>query len=204
MSVTLKAIKRNDLTRSNTKTLRENGQVPAVVYGKQKEPQAIAVDSIELVKVIRDNGKNAVLSLALDTDNTVDVMFYDYQVDPLKDNLVHVDFYMADMSEARDVSVPIRLEGEPNGQGVLQQPLFEVQVRAKPNDIPEEVTVDISSLEIGDVITIADLPANNKYEFIDDPESTVATVLAPDTNVAEEHAEEVEEAEAGEEESGEE
>ncbi|WP_085993739.1 50S ribosomal protein L25/general stress protein Ctc [Oceanobacillus senegalensis] len=194
MSVSLKANIREDLTRSSTKNLRESGQVPAIVYGKDKEPQPIAVDSIELIKVIREHGRNAVLSLVVESGQSIDVMFHDYQVDPMKDEMVHADFYKVDMSEERDVTVPIRLDGELEGNGILQQPLFELQVRAKPNDIPEEITLEISSLGIGDSKTVADIPVNDKYEILDDPETTVATVLAPDTEVAKEHSEELEEA----------
>lgn len=194
MSVSLKASKRENLTRSENRILRESGQVPGIVYGKEKDAQTISVDEVELVKVIRSEGRNAVLSLDIDSGNKVDVLFHEYQVDPLKGELIHVDFYMADMSQAIDVTVPLRLEGEPK-QGILQQPLFELQVRAKPNDIPEEITVDASGLEIGDTITVSNVSVSGNFEVLDDPESTIASVLAPDNEVSEEHAEEVEDEE---------
>lgn len=198
MSVSLKASKREILTKSQNKILRENGQVPGIVYGKEKDPQTISVDEVELIKVIRSEGRNAVLSLDIDSGDKVDVMFHEYQVNPLKGELIHVDFYMADMSQAIDVTVPLRLEGEPK-QGILQQPLFELQVRAKPNDIPEEITVDASGLEIGDTITVSNIPVSGDFELLEDPETTVASVLAPDNEVSEEHAEEVEAQESDEE-----
>ncbi|KKE77590.1 MULTISPECIES: 50S ribosomal protein L25/general stress protein Ctc [Oceanobacillus] len=198
MSVSLKASKREILTKSQNKILRENGQVPGIVYGKEKDPQTISVDEVELIKVIRSEGRNAVLSLDIDSGDKVDVLFHEYQVNPLKGELIHVDFYMADMSQAIDVTVPLRLEGEPK-QGILQQPLFELQVRAKPNDIPEEITVDASGLEIGDTITVSNIPVSGDFELLEDPETTVASVLAPDNEVSEEHAEEVEAQESDEE-----
>ncbi|WP_145523706.1 50S ribosomal protein L25/general stress protein Ctc [Virgibacillus sp. SK37] len=198
MSVSLKASKREILTKSQNKILRENGQVPGIVYGKEKDPQTISVDEVELIKVIRSEGRNAVLSLDIDSGDKVDVMFHEYQVNPLKGELIHVDFYMADMSQAIDVTVPLRLEGEPK-QGILQQPLFELQVRSKPNDIPEEITVDASGLEIGDTITVSNIPVSGDFELLEDPETTVASVLAPDNEVSEEHAEEVEAQESDEE-----
>lgn len=198
MSVSLKASKREILTKSQNKILRENGQVPGIVYGKEKDPQTISVDEVELIKVIRSEGRNAVLSLDIDSGDKVDVMFHEYQVNPLKGELIHVDFYIADMSQAIDVTVPLRLEGEPK-QGILQQPLFELQVRAKPNDIPEEITVDASGLEIGDTITVSNIPVSGDFELLEDPETTVASVLAPDNEVSEEHAEEVEAQESDEE-----
>ncbi|MFD2045573.1 50S ribosomal protein L25/general stress protein Ctc [Ornithinibacillus salinisoli] len=185
MSVTLKAVKREDHARSTTRKLREGGQVPAVVYGKEKESKSIAVDSIELIKTVRDEGRNAIISLDIANDTPVDVMLHDYQLDAVKDELVHADFYIVNMAEEMDVAVAVRLEGEPTGVkdgGVLQQALYEVQVRAKPNQIPEEITVDISALDTGDILTVADLPKAANYEILDDTESTVVTILTPTTN----------------------
>ncbi|WP_164670623.1 50S ribosomal protein L25/general stress protein Ctc [Virgibacillus doumboii] len=184
MAVKLKATKREDHTKSATKQIRESGQVPSVVYGKAKEAKSIAVNSIELVKTVRDEGQNAIISLDVEGDSSVDVMLYDYQMDPLKDELIHVDFYIVNMDEEMDVEVPLQLNGEAQGAkegGVLQQPMYELQVRAKPADIPEEISVDISNLAIGDSIAIADLPKASNYEFLEDPDTTVATVLPPDT-----------------------
>ncbi|SET78834.1 LSU ribosomal protein L25P [Oceanobacillus limi] len=185
MSVTLKATKRADHARSTTRKLRESGQVPAVVYGKDKESKSVAVDSIELVKTVRDEGRNAVISLDIANDTPVDVMLHDYQMDSIKDELIHADFYVVNMAEEMDVAVAVRLEGEPQGVkdgGVLQQALYEVQVRAKPNQIPEEITVDVSSLDTGDILTVKDLPKAANYEILDDEESTVVTILTPTTD----------------------
>lgn len=179
---TLKALKREDHRSSVTKKLRKTGQVPGVLYGKDKETKSIAVNSIELVKTIRDEGRNAIISLDMEGEQPVDVMLHDYQMDSLKDELIHVDFYIVDMSEEMDVNVGILLEGEAPGAkegGVLQQPLFELLVRAKPNNIPDEIVVDISELDIGDIVTIADLPKSDKYEILEEEDTTIATVTAP-------------------------
>ena len=184
MALTLKATKREDFKSSTTKQIRQGGLVPAVVYGKEKESKHVSVDSISLLKMVRDEGRNAIISLDLEGDEPVDVMLHDYQIEPIKDELVHVDFYIVNMSQEMDVEVSLRLEGEAQGSkdgGVLQQPLYELQVRAKPNNIPDEITVDIAALEIGDSITIADLPVSDKYEFLEDSDTTIATVLQPDT-----------------------
>ncbi|WHX25519.1 50S ribosomal protein L25/general stress protein Ctc [Virgibacillus halodenitrificans] len=184
MAVKLKATKREDLTKSTTKQIRNEGRVPAVIYGKAKDAQSISVDSVELVKTVRDEGRNAIISLNIENDKPVDVMLHEYQIDPLRDELVHADFYIVNMSEDMDVEVPLRLDGEAQGSkdgGVLQQPLYELQVRAKPGDIPEEIVVDISELAIGDTIAIADLPKASNYEFLEDEDTTIATVLPPDT-----------------------
>ncbi|SFB31679.1 LSU ribosomal protein L25P [Lentibacillus halodurans] len=184
MAVTLKAAKREDLTKSATKQIRENGDVPSVVYGKDKESKAISVNSIELVKTVRDEGRNAIISLDIEHEKPVDVMLHEYQMDPLKDELIHADFYIVNMAEDMDVSVSLNLEGEPVGVkdgGVLQQPLYELQVRAKPADIPEVITVDVAQLGIGDTITVGDLPKADSYEILEEEDTTIATVVPPDT-----------------------
>ncbi|MGP4109179.1 50S ribosomal protein L25/general stress protein Ctc [Virgibacillus sp. L01] len=184
MAVKLKATKREDHSKSATKQIRESGDVPSVVYGKDKDSKAIAVNSIDLVKTVRDEGRNAIISLEIEGDKAEDVMLHEYQMDSIKDELIHADFYIVNMAEEMDVEVPLNLEGEAFGAkegGVLQQPLFELQVRAKPADIPEQISVDVSELGIGDTIAIADLPKASKYEFLEDADTTVATVVPPDT-----------------------
>jgi len=184
MAVKLKAERREDLTKSATKEARNKGRLPAVLYGKDKESKTISLDSIELVKTIRDEGRNAIISLDIEGDSPVDVMLHEYQMDPIRDELIHADFYIVDMSEEMDVEVSLRLDGEPEGArdgGVLQQPLYVLQVRAKPREIPEEIAVNIAELGIGDSIAVADIKVEGNYELLDDPETTVATILAPDT-----------------------
>src|SRR5690625_255505 len=183
MAIKLKATKRENLQGSVTNQLREDGFIPAVLYGREKEASTIAVNRLELVKTLRDEGRNAIISLDIENGETVDVMLHEYQMHPIKDLILHADFYVVDLSEAMDVEVPLRLEGEAQGSregGILQQPLFVLQVRAKPNEIPEEITVDVSELEIGDNLTIADLPKAEEYEFLDDPETGIAIVLPPE------------------------
>lgn len=193
MAISLKAKKREDFSRATTNQIRREGFIPAVVYGKEKETKTVSVDNIKLLKTVRDEGRNAIISLDIENDQAVDVMLHEYQTDPVKGEVIHVDFYVVDMAEEMDVAVALRLEGEAAGAkegGVLQQPLYELQVRAKPRDIPEEITVDVTELGIGDSISVADLPKSAKYEFLDDAETTVAVVLAPDAEV-EESGEEV-------------
>ncbi len=197
MAVVLQANKREDLTKSKTKEVRLAGGVPAVIYGYNVQPKTVAVDSIELLKTVRDEGKNAIISLKVEGE-TFQVMLHEYQIDPLKDELVHADFYVVNMSEEMDVEVPLVLEGEARGVkegGVLQQPLYELGVRAKPNDIPEQITVDISELEVGDSILVSDLKDGKNYEILEDEATTIVTILVPDKEPVEETEEAEEQAE---------
>ncbi|WP_047986261.1 50S ribosomal protein L25/general stress protein Ctc [Ornithinibacillus californiensis] len=181
MPVTLTAMKREDHAKSATKLLRNSGKIPAVVYGSEKESKSISVDSIELLKTVRDEGKNAIISLQVQGESPVNVMLHDYQTDNIKDHILHADFYMVNMTQEMETTVPVRLVGEPEN-GVVQQPLYEVNVRATPNNFPNEITVDISNKSIGDIITVAEIGSTGSYEVVDDPETVVASVLAPNTN----------------------
>ncbi|MFC0014568.1 MULTISPECIES: 50S ribosomal protein L25/general stress protein Ctc [Allobacillus] len=195
MAATIEGKARTDLRISNTKSLRSEGQIPGVLYGKGKEPVNISVDGIDLIKKVRDEGRNAVFSVKLDNGNAYDAMLYDYQQDAIKGELTHVDFYMVDMSQEVDVEVYIRLEGEAVGEkdgGVRQQPMHVLNIRSTPGNIPEEILIDISELNIGDVITVGDLKGDKNYEIMDEDETTIITILPP-------QQEEVETEDSGEE-----
>src|SRR5690625_2151316 len=183
MSAKLKASLREDLARSNTKQLRADGLGPSVVYGKEKDPITVAVNNIELQKTIRDEGRNAIISLDVEEGEAVDVMLHEYQVDLIRDTVIHANFYVVDLAQEMDIEVSINLVGKPVGAkegGVLQQPLYELLVRSRPADIPEEISIDISELDIGDAISVVDLEGAEGYEVIEDEDTTIVTVTAPE------------------------
>lgn len=182
MAVTLSAKSRENLKKSATKGIRKEGFVPAVVYGREEASQPISINELELVKTVRDEGRNAIISLKVEGSSSFDVMLHEYQMDPIRNELVHADFYVVDMSQEMEAVVPLEVIGEAKGSkegGVLQQPLFELVVNAKPKDIPEAIEVDVSKLEIGDTLTIADLPKSSSYSYVEDAETAVFTVTAP-------------------------
>ncbi len=182
MAVKLRAQRRDDLAKSYTNQLRRDGFVPSVIYGNDKEAIAVSVENIELLKTLRDEGRNAVITLEVDQGEAVEVMLHEYQMDPLRGELIHADFYVVDMKQEMDVTVSIQLEGEPAGVregGILQQPLYELQVRAIPANIPDVVTINVADLAIGDAISVADLEKVEGYEVTEDPDTTIVTVTAP-------------------------
>jgi len=184
LAVTVNAKTRQDLRGSVNDKLRREGRVPAIVYGKNKEPLAVSVDSLELLKTLRDEGKNAIISLDVEGDSPRQVMFHEYQIEPLRNELYHADFYIVDMSTEVDVQVPIHVEGNAQGVqdgGILSQPLHELSLRAKPNEIPNEIQVDVSNLEVGDSFLVSDLKEANNYEITEDESTTIVTILPPQT-----------------------
>ncbi|WP_017186523.1 50S ribosomal protein L25/general stress protein Ctc [Alkalibacillus haloalkaliphilus] len=182
MAAVIQAKERPDTRNSVTKSIRAEGFVPAVVYGKGKEPVTISVESMDLVKKVRDEGRNAVFSLQIEGGKSLDAMLYDYQTDSIKQDLTHIDFYLVDMSTEVDVEVTINIDGESKGEkegGVLQQTLHTLNIRTTPNKIPDEITIASAELEIGDSVTVGDLKTTQDYEILDDDESTIVTVLPP-------------------------
>lgn len=184
MPAVLNVKDRKDFKNSNTKGLRVNGQLPAVVYGKGKDNKTVYVDHIEFVKTFREEGRNAVISLGFENGQNESVMLQDLQTDPLKGEVVHADFYIVDMTQEVEANVFIHLTGEAQGVkdgGILQQPLHELKVKALPNEIPETIEYDISDLKVGDNLQISDLKAGRNYEFLEDEDTVIASILPPIT-----------------------
>ncbi|MCC9023952.1 50S ribosomal protein L25/general stress protein Ctc [Bacillus nakamurai] len=188
---TLKANERTDFKRSTLRKIRHSGHVPGIIYGKETTNTPVSLDSVELRKTLRDEGKNAIITIDVN-GNQQSVMVTELQTDPLKNELTHADFQVVNMSEELEAEVPIQLTGEAKGVkdgGIIQQPLHELSIKARPKDIPQTINVDISGLEMNDVLTIADLTADGAYTFINEPEEVVASILPPKQEAFEEDAE---------------
>lgn len=178
---TLTAKERTDFTRSSLRNIRTSGHVPGIIYGKDTGNKPVSLDSVELIKTLRDEGKNAVITLEVGGEKH-SVMVTDLQTDPLKNEITHADFQVVNMSEDIEVEVPIHLTGEAIGVkngGVLQQPLYALTVNTKPKAIPQAIEADISSLDVNEVLTIADLPAGGDYSFHHESDEVVASILPP-------------------------
>ncbi|WP_226530438.1 50S ribosomal protein L25/general stress protein Ctc [Metabacillus niabensis] len=178
---TIQAMKRTEFTNSAKRKVRESGKIPAIIYGKAKESQPVALDSIELIKTLRDEGKNTVLHLDVDGSSHA-VMLYDMQTDPLKNEIIHADFHIVDMQADVQVEVPVHLTGEAQGVkdgGVLQQSLHEVTITSKPGNIPQSIDVDITNLGVNETLYIKDLSTSPNYQFTQDEEQVVASILPP-------------------------
>ncbi|MFB6500354.1 50S ribosomal protein L25/general stress protein Ctc [Bacillus haynesii] len=205
----LKAEERTDPRRSSLRKIRQSGYVPGVIYGRNLENKSVALDSIELLKILRAEGKNTIINLDINGDQH-SVMVTELQTDPLKDSIVHADFKVVDMEAEMEATVPVNLTGEAEGikqGGVLQQPLYELSVTAKPKNIPQTIEVDISSLEVNDVLTVGDIPSKGDYSYNHEPDEVVASILPPqkqEETEAESVAQDVEEPEKGTEEEKEE
>ena len=181
MSTTIQSELRVKGQHSTITELRTAGFVPAVVYGYKTEATSISVSERDLLKTLRVTGRNGVMKLQLE-GNEVNVVLNDYQSDPLKGTVLHADFLAINMTEELEVSVQINLVGESKGEkdgGVIQQPNWELDIKVKPADIPETYDIDISDLEIGDTLTVADIREKSKYEILSEDDYALVSISAP-------------------------
>ncbi|OEL07622.1 50S ribosomal protein L25/general stress protein Ctc [Staphylococcus equorum] len=187
-------IRQGKQTRSDLKTLRNTGKVPAIVYGYGTKNTSVKVDEVEFIKVIREVGRNGVIELGVGS-KTIKVMVSDYQFDPLKNQISHIDFLAINMTEERTVEVPVHLIGEAAGAkegGVVEQPLFDLEVTATPDNIPEAIEVEISELAIGDTISVEDIKVSGDFTIENEATDSVVTVVAPTEEPTEEEIEAME------------
>jgi large subunit ribosomal protein L25 len=176
--------KLNATKRSKTDklaTIRNNGMVPAVVYGARVENTLISVPSTDFIKLLKIAGETSTIVLEVEGGQKIDVLIHDLQVDPVKGYPIHVDFLAIDINKPIEVTVPLVFEGvsqaEKDGLGTLVKALFEVDIKALPKDIPHEIKVDISSLiTLEDQIHVKDIVLPEGVTLLTDKEEVVALV----------------------------
>lgn len=201
MATKMKAQKRESGTPHSALTeLRNQGDVPGIVYGYQAETTPLTVSEIDLIKTLRESGRNGVINLELD-GKTFNVVLNDYQMDALKGNFKHVDFLAINMSDELEVAAAVHTVGEAPGEkegGIVNQPNREVNIKVKPSEIPDAIEVDISNLEIGDSLSVADIRGTVSYEILDDDDFLLVSVSAPRTQEEMDELEETPETEGAE------
>jgi large subunit ribosomal protein L25 len=176
--------KRDGVGKQPARRLRRAGRVPAVMYGGT-QPVPIAVDPREITRVMHGHeGGTQLLRVAFaDSGESRMVIIRDMQLDPVTEQLIHVDFQEVRLDRAIQVSVPLRHVGEPvgvkEGKGILEMILREVQVSCLPGAIPEAIDADVSGLAIHDVLTVGDLPIPEGVRILNDPGQAVVTVAPP-------------------------
>jgi len=161
--------------------LRKNGFIPGVIYGNNNESQLIKVDQKKLNRQLKRNGKSSIFHAEF-ADELVPVKINEIQRDPVNREVVHVDFQRIEMDKQIEVAVPLYFNTEPIGVkrgGSVQQQLREIKLRALPSEIPDYIKVDISDLDIGDVMRIRDLSLPDNVEIQHDAETVLLTILPP-------------------------
>jgi large subunit ribosomal protein L25 len=167
--------------KNAARRVRVSGKIPAVVYGAGQDAVAVAVDPRVITKILHsDSGHNTIFDLNVEGSAVVKAMIVDWQHEPIKGALLHIDLKRIAMDKAMIVSVPIQLVGTPVGVksqgGILEHVMREVEIECLPNDIPSHLDVDVSNLELHGIIHVSDLPHSGSIKFLGDENATVAHV----------------------------
>ncbi|MGB9660443.1 MAG: 50S ribosomal protein L25/general stress protein Ctc [Moorellaceae bacterium] len=164
--------------------LRRQGLVPGVLYGRDVGNVPVVVNLRELKKLLDKEGERALVKVQLERNgNSKEYMalIREVQRHPIRRDLVHIDFYQVPAGEEISTTVPVVLEGEPVGVkagGVLQHGVLEVEVECLPADLPEAIFADVSGLDIGDHLTVADLKPPQGVKILSEPTTLIAAVVA--------------------------
>lgn len=186
--IALKAEEREILGKK-VKNLRSKGFIPAHVFGKNLNTEHVTVSALDFKKVYDQVGETGLIDLKIGAEKIRPVLIRGVQLDPVRDNLLHIDFYQVNLAEKVKVAVPIEIFGEEaeavhTGEAVVIQPISEIEVEALPGDLPEKITVDITSLQaIDDAILVSSLKVPEGVTVLADPE---AVVVKLDSAVTEE------------------
>ncbi len=196
----LKAERREESGKGSARKLRAAGRIPAVLYGHGVEPLPVSVDAKELFHVLHGSaGSNVLVDLVVDGTEHL-ALPREIQRDLVRSRYVHIDFLAVRRDEKVEVSVPIRMVGESPGVkagGVLEHHLWELAVECLPGDVPEGLDADISELQVGDSLRVADLVLPSGVSILTPPEESLLSVVIPQVRVVEE-VEAVAEGEAAE------
>jgi large subunit ribosomal protein L25 len=182
--VSLKVKPREKRGKEYAKKLRRSGIIPAVVYGQQTASLPLEVESKAFHALLRHGlGENVLITLTAEDQKGKDrkVLVREVQRDPVGGDIVHIDFHEISLTKKLAIQVPIHLVGVPEGVtngGILQHVLRELEVECLPTAIPEKIDVDVTSLDIGDSIHVADLKLEG-IDVLSDPHSSIVSVVPP-------------------------
>ncbi len=182
--IVLKARPREKVGKEHAKKLRRDGFIPAVVYGQGASSLPLEIEAKSFHALLRGGlGENMLVTLSISDhkDGEKKVLIREIQRDPVRGDIVHVDFHEVSLTRKLAIQVPIHLIGMPEGVkegGILQHVLRELEVECLPTAIPEKIEVDVTLLKIGDSVHVSDLKLEN-VEILSDPQSSVVSVVPP-------------------------
>jgi large subunit ribosomal protein L25 len=182
-TVSLSANSRDSKGKGSARTLRSQGQIPAVIYGHGRDPQSLALNARDLDKLLSHiQAESTVIEVTVG-GHTAKTLIREIQRHPIKRQILHVDFQALVAGEKVTVSIPIVLTGTPEGVrlegGVLDQTLREIEIEVDPSNIPDHIEYDVTNMVIGDSVHVSDLKVPEGVEVQDDPETSVAVLAAP-------------------------
>jgi large subunit ribosomal protein L25 len=170
--------------KNANRRLRKSGLIPAVIYGPGKEAVVVSVNPSQVRHILHsDTGRNTIFSLSVDGSEQNNAMVKDYQLDPVKGNLIHADFLEIAMDRLLELTVNIEIVGEAPGVkldgGIMDFVTRSIEVECLPSDIPESIKVDVGTLKINDYIRVKNLQTDAKVKILSDPEVVIVTIVPP-------------------------
>jgi large subunit ribosomal protein L25 len=170
--------------KENNKSLRKHGFIPAVVYGKHIQPIIISLNSKDFYKTLSQHSTSSFINLVSEEKdvNGKTTVIKEIQKDPVKDNIIHVDFHEVSMNEKIEMEVAIHFIGKPEGVklgGILEPLMRHITISGFPKDIVDVINLDVSSLKIGDIIHARDLKVGEGLEIIADKDAAIVTIAEP-------------------------
>lgn len=180
---TIAAESRETRGKNEARRLRVKGMMPAVMYGIGTEPAALAVNPKDLTKILHSRtGHNTIFNVSIAGEAPIPVIIIDWQNEPIKDNLLHVDLKRVDLSKRITVKVPVVAEGDAKGVklqgGLLEIVTREIEVECLPNEIPEQFVVSVTDLMVGGSIRASDVQLVGSMTLVSPPEAVIAHVVS--------------------------
>jgi large subunit ribosomal protein L25 len=169
--------------KNAARRVRAAGKIPAVLYGGGQEAVAVEVDPKQISRILfSETGHNTIFDVEVASHPAAKAMIVDWQREPIKDQLIHIDLKRIALDKLLQVSVRVKLLGTPvgvkNDGGILDQVLREVEIECLPGDIPSHIDVDVSNLAMHDVLRVSDLPHFDKIKYLDADDAAVAHVVS--------------------------
>jgi large subunit ribosomal protein L25 len=177
--ITVSAEKRDTRGKNEARRLRVKGFAPAVLYGAGQPAIAVSVNPKEVGKILGSaSGHNTIFQLTIQDGEATPAMIVDWQRDPVKDNLLHVDLKRIDLTQRIEVKIPVQTTGEPKGVklqgGLLEVITREIEIECLPDEIPEHFIADVSELMIGQSVRAGDIPLTGSMKLVSAPEQVIA------------------------------
>ncbi len=175
--------------KNAARRVRVAGKIPAVIYGPGSEPVAVEVDPKQISRILfSETGHNTIFDVEIPGQSTAKAMIVDWQREPIKDQLIHIDLKRIALDKVLRVKVRVKLLGVPVGVktegGILDQVLREVEIECLPGDIPSHIDVDVSELGMHQVVRVSGLPHSDKIKYLNSEDATVAHVVSIREEVA--------------------
>jgi large subunit ribosomal protein L25 len=181
--IVVAAENRTETGKNVNRRLRTRGLIPGVLYGSKKEAVPLAVSPKEITTILRSKtGENTLFDLEIGGSRRR-VILKEFQVEPIKGQLIHADFYEVALDKPIEVKVHIEVTGIPVGVkvegGLLDHVTREVEVSCLPADIPEKISIDVSELGMGKAVRVSDLKVPDKVTMLSEPDLVIVHVVAP-------------------------